>query len=109
MLYIEGNKIKLTRGDTAFLSVPIKNNVTGEDYQIEEGCFLEFSVKKYTSDDKPLFQKKITGGNTFVIFPDDTKGLKFGTYKYDVQLTTAEGYVFTVIESSLFEVMEEVT
>ncbi|MBQ2768103.1 MAG: hypothetical protein IJF49_08530 [Clostridia bacterium] len=109
MLYLEGNTIRLTRGDTAFLSVPIVRADTGEPYDLAEGDTLEFSLKKYTSDEEPIFQKKIIGGNTFTIRPDDTSGLRFGKYKYDVQLTTAQGHVFTVIEASVFEVMEEVT
>lgn len=109
MLHVEGNTIRLTRGDTAYLSVTIVKRDTGEAYEIAENDILVFTLKKYTSDETPLFQKRIIGGNTFHIMPDDTSGLRFGKYKYDVQLTTLRGDVYTVIEPSTFEVMEEVT
>lgn len=109
MLYIEGTTIKLTRGDTAYLSVPITNTVTGNSYDIADGDILEFSVKKYTSDKNKLISKKIIGQNTFHILPEDTKDLPFGKYEYDIQLTTAKGDVYTVIDVSAFEVLNEVT
>lgn len=109
MLYIEGSTIKLTRGDTAYLSIPITNTVTGNSYDIADGDILEFSVKKYTSDKIKLISKKIIGQNTFHILPEDTNQLPFGKYVYDVQLTTVFGDIYTVIEASTFELMEEVT
>ena len=109
MLYIEGNTIRLTRGDTAFLTVPIENPDTGEAYEIAEDDTLVFSVKKFTCDTECLFQKTLVGSNVFEIKPEDTQGASVGRYKYDVQLTNALGQVFTVIEPSAFEVMEEVT
>lgn len=109
MLYIEGTTIKLTRGDTAYLSVPIINKVTGNSYDIADGDILEFSVKKYTSDKIKLISKKIIGQNTFHILPEDTNQLPFGKCVYDVQLTTVFGDIYTVIEASTFELMEEVT
>ena len=109
ILYIEGNTIKLTRGDTAYLSVPITNITLGERYEIAENDILEFTVKKYASDGPSLIYKKIIGRNTFHIYPEDTKDLPFGKYEYDIQLTTAKGDVYTVIDVSAFEVLKEVT
>ena len=109
MLYVEGNVIRLTRGDTAYISVPIVNKITKEKYEVAAGDILEFSIKKYASDDTSIVHKKIVGSNTFHILPEDTSGLPFGKYEYDVQLTTKNGDVYTVIEASVFEVMKEVT
>ena len=109
MLYIDDKNIKLTRGDTARLTVPIINLANNGEYTMESGDILYFTVKKTAKDSDFLFQKSVTGSNSIHIRPEDTATLSFGKYKYDVQLTTATGDVYTVIEPSTFEVMEEIT
>ena len=109
MLYIDDKTIKLTRGDTARLTVPIVNLANNGEYTMESGDILYFTVKKTAKDTDFLFQKSVTGSNSIHIRPEDTADLSFGKYKYDVQLTTATGDVYTVIEPSTFEVMEEIT
>lgn len=109
MLYIDDKTIKLTRGDTARLTVPIINLANNGEYTMESGDILYFTVKKTAKDSDFLFQKSVTGSNLIHIRPEDTADLSFGKYKYDVQLTTATGDVYTVIEPSTFEVMEEIT
>ena len=109
MLYIDDKTIKLTRGDTARLTVPIINLANNGEYTMESGDILYFTVKKTAKDSDFLFQKSVTGSNSIHIKPEDTANLSFGKYKYDVQLTTATGDVYTVIEPSAFEVMEEIT
>lgn len=109
MLYIDDKTIKLTRGDTARLAVPIINLANNGEYTMESGDILYFTVKKTAKDSDFLFQKSVTGSNSIHIRPEDTADLSFGKYKYDVQLTTATGDVYTVIEPSTFEVMEEIT
>lgn len=109
MLYIDDKTIKLTRGDTARLTVPIINLANNGEYTMESGDILYFTVKKTAKDSDFLFQKSVTGSNSIHIRPEDTADLSFGKYKYDVQLTTATGDVYTVIEPSTFEVMEEIT
>lgn len=109
MLYIDDKTIKLTRGDTARLTVPIVNLANNGEYTMESGDILYFTVKKTAKDSDFLFQKSATGSNSIHIRPEDTADLSFGKYKYDVQLTTATGDVYTVIEPSTFEVMEEIT
>lgn len=110
MLYIDDDgTIKLTRGDTARLSVPIKNSVNDDEYTIKSDDILYFTVKKSAKDSEPLLQKVTKGSNTFHIRPEDTEAFSFGKYRYDVQLTTASGDVYTVIEPSIFEITEEIT
>lgn len=108
MLYIDGNNIKLTRGDTAYLTVPIKTAL-GEDYVVQDGDTLTLSVKKKSTDNNYVFQKVLDGSNTFHIEPQDTAGVEFGKYKYDIQLNTANGDVYTIIDVSTFTILEEVT
>lgn len=111
MLHIDGFDIKLTRGDTAFLQVPITNKLpdgSAVEYELAEGDTLTMTVRK-TLDADICFQKIIKGENTFHIQPSDTCSCEFGKYKYDVQLNTAAGDVYTVIEPACFQILAEVT
>ena len=110
MLYVDSNgTIRLTRGDTAKLTVSINNEVTESSYDISENDELILTVKKTVNDKTPCIQKKIVGSYTFVISPSDTESLAFGKYKYDVQLNKENGEVYTIIEPTVFEIMQEVT
>lgn len=110
MLYIESNNvIRLTRGDTAKLTVPIENDLDNSSYVMDELDTLTFTIKKSVKDNGNLVQKVVTGSNNFHIKPEDTNSLPFGKYVYDVQLTTAGGDVYTVIEPTSFEILSEVT
>lgn len=108
MLYIIGNTIKLTRGDTAYLTIPL-TLATGEEYIMQSADELVLSVKEHVLDTQPIMQKRVTGGNTFHIEPNDTANLFFGKYQYDIQLNTASGDVYTVIDVDTFEILQEVT
>ncbi len=105
----DDNSIQLTRGDTAYLQVPIYNDVTGEEYEMAKDDKLTFSVKRNINDTEYCFQKELVGSNIFKIEPDDTKRYDFASYKYDVQLTTASGDVYTVIAPAVFKICTEVT
>ena len=108
MLYILGNTIKLTRGDTAYITVSIENAVNDE-YVMSAMDTLTLSIKRRITDVDYILQKTITGENMFHIYPEDTKNLRFGEYKYDIQLVTENGDVFTIVPPSSFVLMEEVT
>ena len=110
MLYVESNgTIKLTRGDTARLTIDVINDIDGSEYIIHENDTLVMTVKRSTSDTAIKLQKILKGSNTFHIEPKDTSDMEFGSYKYDVQLTTSGGDVYTVIEPSTFTLLKEVT
>lgn len=105
----EDGTIRLTRGDTARFTVQITNDKTNEPYVIGVDDTLTFSVKKTVNDVEAVLQKTVTGSDTLYIRPEDTSELSFTKYKYDVQLTTAGGDVFTVIGPSVLEILQEVT
>jgi hypothetical protein len=113
MLYIKDNgEIHLTRGDSAYIEVPIVNKLadgTTEPYEVAVDDTLALSVKSSTDDTVYCFQKEVVGTNLFHIEPADTCECAFGKYKYDVQLTTAAGDVYTVIEPTCFKILPEVT
>lgn len=108
MLHINGNKIKLTRGDTAFLTVPM-TTITGETYEMTSGDTLILSIKENIEDFGYLLQKRSTGNNVIHIEPRDTKNIPFGKYKYDIQLNKENGDIYTLIDVDIFEIMQEVT
>lgn len=101
--------IHLTRGDTAWFSVVINNTVSSEEYTLAEDDTLTMTIKKRAKDLEYLIQKTLVGETIFHIEPADTQELAFGAYVYDVQLTTANGDVFTVITPTTFELTSEVT
>lgn len=107
MFKIVGNKIYLTRGDSAFIDIQIKN-ADGTDYQWTPGDQLLMTVKESTSSKEILFQHSLVDG-TIEINPEDTENLEYGDYVYDCQLRTSGGVTQTFITPSLFRVLEEVT
>ena len=107
MLYIdEEQNIELTRGDTGFFTIALKNK-QDEDYTPQEGDTLRFAMSQ-SFGGEPLILKQIPI-NTLVleIEPQDTASLKFGKYKYDIEFTDAAGHVSTIILGE-FKVTNEV-
>lgn len=112
MLKITDTQIKLTKGDTAYLTVPLTHTVNGtkQAYTMQPTDTLTLTVSKSVNDDTTRqFQKVLTGTNQFKIEPSDTRSVPLGKYHYDIQLDTASGDVFTVIENSIFVLTDEVT
>jgi hypothetical protein len=86
------------------------SGITGlEPYTVQNDDVLTLTVKKDITDTEPIIEKKVTGNTTFHLEPKDTTGLNFGKYKYDVQINTAEGEVYTIISPTAFEILAEVT
>lgn len=110
LIVSKSGEIKLTRGDTAKLTVypTIGEGEEKQPYIVQEDDVLVFSVKKSYEDDTLLIEKRITGKTTFHLKPADTKGLAFGKYKYDVQLQPPDGENYTFIDKKDFILTEEV-
>lgn len=105
MLTIKNNTITLTRGDTARIDLAISKD--GETYDYSPDTVV-FSVKTSTTTPEYVFQKTVSDGVIYIA-PSDTESLPYGTYRYDVQVTTQSGDVCTVIPPSNFIVAPEVT
>ena len=104
---ITGNEIKLTRGDSLILNFTITKN--DEEYVPQEGDIVRFALKQQIPDDEPLILKNADiATQTITLLPSDTKNLAFGTYVYDIELTTADGYVDTFIGPANFILTTEV-
>lgn len=120
MFSIVGLAIYLTRGDTAIIPFRL-TDTCGNTYIPSDKDVIEFTVKKDVADTEPTIQKRMVvtkipepTGNTLVqistkLLPEDTKNLDVGYYKYDVQVTTQFGDVFTVITPHTFRLTEEVS
>jgi hypothetical protein len=91
-------QITLTRGDTAILAVELKNQ-DGTDYEIQTGDKLVMTVKESITDTEAVISKT-ADNDVFTLEPSDTIGL-CGVYEYDIQLTTADGDVYTPIQSEI--------
>lgn len=114
MLKIEGTNIELTCGDSAKFSVSARDK-NGELYEFQVGDKLKFTVKgsQKKNDDNVLVEIETlvqeVGEHCDIEFsPEDTKGLDFKKYWYDIQLTKVSGWVETIIENSVFKVGVEI-
>ena len=120
---IDGKTISLTRGDTLEVQVGIKVKISDceyQDYTPEPGDSVRFALKHTTKkrrtdgyiefkDDEPLIEKSIpTDTLVLRLNPADTKDLGFGHYKYDIEMTFADGRVDTFIADGDFNILEEV-
>lgn len=104
---INGNAISLTRGDSLILHVNVMQN--DEPYVPQEGDVIRFALKKNVNDENVLILKEIDlSSMQLIIEPEDTKELPYGTYKYDIELTTVGGFVDTFIGPANFKITEEV-
>ena len=101
----KGPTITLTRGDFCSFHVDILD-ASGNDYELQEGDVVYFTVKQSTKSEQVLIQKT---GVDIEIEPEDTQNLQYGSYVYDVQLTYANGRNDTFIGPADFVITEEVT
>lgn len=110
------NRISITRGDSAQITLTIRDRVTGGLFVPGPDDRLTFTVKRELSDENPLIVKTLDNGIVrreqdclLLLVPEDTARLPFGAYRYDVELVLASGYTDTVIPPSPFIVTGEVT
>ena len=117
MFKLNGTEISLTRGDTLCLQVRALRKFTGEEYIPVEGDTIRFAMKHADmvsgrtayKDANPLIIKDIPISTMQLkLDPIDTSDLKFGKYKYDIELTFANGEVDTIIPDANFIILPEV-
>lgn len=94
------NKITLTKGDTAVFKLSI------DEYSLKESDELKITVKRSVNRPAVIEIKANTEGK-FIFLPEDTKNVEAGIYHYDIQLTTEEGNVYTLV-SSRFVLLDEI-
>lgn len=112
MVEVNGTTITITKGDTGFITVGIRN-ADGSAYIPQQGDVVRFAMKKNYSDSETLIEKNIPLDTMMLrLDPEDTKDLEAGPsrgkYKYDIELTRADGQIDTFIPRADFIVLEEV-
>lgn len=108
----KNNAITMIKGDTVILDLKFFDQEDAP-YVPKERDRIRFALKKRYDDSEPLLVKDIPIDTLqLVIEPKDTKNLPcgeyHGRYKYDIELTTAEGFVDTIIPRADFTILEEV-
>ena len=110
MVYITDNVITIVRGDTLETLLNIKTKC-GEDYLPSADDVIRFALKSDYEAGSPVLIRKVIPNDTLVLCLEayETKKLpaRRRPYVYDIELTTADGYVDTFIRSQ-FKVLEEV-
>lgn len=104
---VDDTNLSMTRGDSKAIAVFC------EGRPFVEGDTVVLTVKKEIYDKNSVLQKETTvftddGRAIFYIYPEDTKELPCGLYKYDVQLQTKSGIVITVVKPRRFIIDWEV-
>jgi len=110
MLKISGNKISLTRGDSAYITLTINTN--DGVYTLNEGDEVRVQVRDVPNTGELIFEGNIEMINDEIvwhIYPAQTTDLEVATYYWDAQLQTANGDIFTFIPASAFKLLDEVT
>ncbi|MBQ7737039.1 MAG: hypothetical protein IJT62_04315 [Oscillospiraceae bacterium] len=105
-MVINGTNISMVRGDSETLTVTCSEPFAAGDA-------VTLTVREDVESPIAL-QKTVTvfgdyGEAVIEIQHEDTEGLDFGNYVYDIQLTRADGTVTTLVKVSRFTLEEEVT
>lgn len=107
MFKVIDTHILLTRGDTFTALIEIEKN--GRIYTPTSQDSIRFALKKAYSDPEPILNIPIPYDTmVLMILPEQTKSLEFGEYKYDIEITFADGTVNTFIYESDFSIRPEV-
>lgn len=98
----ETKAIKLIAKDTGGLTISLEN------YILDEGDTVFFTVNDRLEKEEPLIQKVITefqDGKAVVSLTTNDTNLPPGDYYYDIEVDTADGRVDTVIGPAKFKVL----
>lgn len=109
---ISSTDIRMIRGDSESIIISCETP-DGTAHPFENGDCVFLTVKTSEFTEEKMLQKHVDtfeNGKAIIILESaDTKGVPFGTYRYDVQLTRTNGQVTTIIEPSDFVIGGEVT
>ena len=109
MFVINGNTVKLTRGNTFEATVGMVDRDTGEEYTPEAGDVITFGMKKNADDESCIIEKTIPNDTLeLILAPEDTESLPVGHYVYDLKLTYADGTVDTFVNNATFILAQNV-
>lgn len=84
MLDIVNEKIFLTRGDTAIITLDVTDEA-GDPYSPVEGDVFTFTLKRDYMNNEKLLTKTFDENMEISFSSNDTKNLNFGSYCYDIR------------------------
>ena len=99
MISVDGTTITLTRGDTWSLTVEAETK-DGSPYELKDGEYIEFVVKRKHTDNAPLLRKVVDSNGTIYFERADTWDMKPGTYEYQVRIENGTNVFHTFIEGN---------
>lgn len=110
--------ITIVRGDSGFVTIPLyevhideeTGSITETPYVLKEDEKLRFAAAKKwgATEDECFIIREIPHETMRLYFyPEDTKPMKFGEYKYDLEYTDSSGFVNTILRSTI-TISEEV-
>lgn len=117
MLSIAGTTIAITRGDSAYISLPILQADGRTPYEVQPGDVVALQVRtdvvtgsgstepELVINGRIIYQE---GVPVWVLTPEDTT-IPVGKYKWDVQITLANTDDVTTYNSGTFKITSEVT
>ncbi len=106
--------ISIIRGTTNDFSLSIEDE-NGEQYTLKDGEKIIFGVKSNAENSDYDIVKTLTSADmvdnayTIKLIPDDTLGLPFGQYYFDIGLQTANGDYYMIIPCSQCLILPAVT
>ena len=107
-------KITMPRGDIKNVVFTVRNSDGSDSSIVFDEIF--FTVKKYHTDKKPIFQKRLSDGSIhlnsdgtygFRINSEDTDGLWIGSYEFDIEVIRKPDIKQTTV--GVLELTKEVT
>ena len=103
MFWAKKNEIHLTRGDSAKFRVNLINK-DGTAYTMDVEDRLVFSIR----NEQMVVYNEVFNSPEIELFPSDTASLTCQPYRYEIELHTGTGEVYTVIGWELFVLEREV-
>lgn len=91
--YING-VLYITRGDSVDIPLTILD-VNGQEYELKEGDVVRFTAKERVNG--PVILQKEINADMVSLSPEDTRLLTFGRGVFEIEVTLANGNVYTII------------
>ena len=101
------NNITMIKKDTASLEIAVDN------YTLTSGDRVTLTIDREVENETPLRQIVVTDftkdGVAIINLSSQDTDLEIGSYKYDIQINTADGRVDTIVGPARFKVIGGVT
>lgn len=110
MVNINGNDISINKKNSAVIDINLFNP-DGSNFNPSPDDVVTFSIKRMMSSEMYMMKKEVTPnylGLCSFSFNADELDIPVGKYLYDVKIYHTDGREETVINPSLFEIVEVV-